>query len=144
MTYTDAPDAAGQMAGFLDKLAEHDLGCTSFHLSSGYTSIGERYVFNWNCDKFPDPTAFVRSYLNAGVHLVPNIKPALLSSHPRYDEVAAAGLFVKDADGAPVEAQFWDEVGSYIDFTDPEGADGGAIGGGSAARPRHRRDVERQ
>jgi alpha-glucosidase len=123
MTYTDAPDAAAQMAGFLEKLAEHDLGCTSFHLSSGYTSIGaKRYVFNWNRDKFRDPAGFVASYAEAGVQLVPNIKPALLRSHPRYDEVAAAGLFVSDEQGAPVEAQFWDEVGSYIDFTNPAGA----------------------
>ena len=123
MTYTDAPDAAAQMGGFLEKLAEHDIGCTSFHLSSGYTSIGDkRYVFHWNRDKFPDPKAFVSSYAEAGVELVPNIKPALLRSHPRYDEVAAAGYFVADADGQPVEAQFWDEVGSYIDFTNPEAA----------------------
>ena len=118
MSYTDAPDAAEQMAGFLDKLAEHDIGCTSFHLSSGYTSIGDkRYVFTWNRDKFPDPAGFVKSYAEAGVQLVPNIKPALLRSHPRYDEVATAGLFVSDDEGAPVEAQFWDEVGSNIDFT---------------------------
>jgi alpha-glucosidase len=123
MTYTDAPDAAAQMGGFLEKLAEHDIGCTSFHLSSGYTSIGDkRYVFHWNRDKFPDPKAFVSSYADAGVELVPNIKPALLRSHPRYDEVAAAGYFVGDADGQPVEAQFWDEVGSYIDFTNPDAA----------------------
>ena len=124
MSYTDAPDAAVQMAGFLDKLAEHDIGCTSFHLSSGYTSIGDkRYVFNWNRDKFPDPAAFVAGYAAVGVELVPNIKPALLRSHPRYNEVAAEGLFVSDEDGAPVEAQFWDEIGSYIDFTNPNAAD---------------------
>ena len=123
MTYTDAPDAAAQMAGFLEKCAEHDLGCTSFHLSSGYTSIGDkRYVFHWNRDKFPDPAGFVRGFAEAGVRLVPNIKPALLRSHPLYDDVAAAGLFVADADGIPVEAQFWDEVGSYIDFTNPDAA----------------------
>lgn len=123
MTYTDAPDAAAQMAGFLELCERHDLGCTSFHLSSGYTSIGDkRYVFHWNRDKFPDPAAFVASYAEAGVRLVPNIKPALLRSHPRYDEVAAAGLFVADQDGQPVEAQFWDEVGSYIDMTKPRAA----------------------
>ena len=123
MSYTDAPDAAAQMAGFIDKLAEHDIGCTSFHLSSGYTSIGDkRYVFNWNRDKFPDPAAFVKSYADAGIELVPNIKPALLRSHPRYAEVAGRGLFVNDGDGNPVEAQFWDEVGSYVDFTNPDGA----------------------
>ena len=123
MSYTDAPDAAAQMATFLARCAEHDLGCTSFHLSSGYTSIGDkRYVFHWNRDKFPDPAAFVASYVDTGVRLVPNIKPALLRSHPCHDEVAAAGLFVADEDGVPVEAQFWDEVGSYIDFTNPAAA----------------------
>jgi len=124
MSYTDAPDAAAQMAGFLGKLAEHDIGCTSFHLSSGYTSIGDkRYVFHWNREKFPDPRAFVAAFAAAGVELVPNIKPALLRSHPRFGEVASAGLFVADDEGVPVEAQFWDEVGSYIDFTEPRAAE---------------------
>jgi alpha-glucosidase len=123
MTYTDAPDAAAQMATFLDQCERHDLGCTSFHLSSGYTSIGDkRYVFHWNREKFPDPAAFIAGYAEAGVRLVPNIKPALLVSHPRYAEAAAAGVFVCDAEGQPVEAQFWDEVGSYVDFTRPEAA----------------------
>jgi alpha-glucosidase len=62
MTYTDAPDAQRQMGQFLAKLEEHDIGCTSFHLSSGYTSIGDkRYVFHWNTDKFPDAKGFVRA-----------------------------------------------------------------------------------
>ncbi|MCQ9156756.1 glycoside hydrolase family 31 protein [Acidomonas methanolica] len=123
MTYTDAPDAYDQMMTFVDKLRRYDIGCSSFHLSSGYTSIGDkRYVFNWNRDKFPDPAAFITAYRDAGIELVPNIKPALLRSHPRYDEVAAGGYFVNDAQGNPVEAQFWDEVGSFIDFTNPKAA----------------------
>jgi len=79
-------------------------------------------VFHWNREKFPDPRAFVASFAAAGVQLVPNIKPALLRSHPRFDEVASAGFFVADEAGVPVEAQFWDEVGSYIDFTQPRAA----------------------
>ena len=123
MTYTDAPDASARMAGFLALLEQHDIGCTSFHLSSGYTSIGpKRYVFHWNRDKFPDPAAFVARFRDAGIELVPNIKPALLRDHPRYGEVAAHGLFVADAEGRPVEAQFWDELGSFVDFTKPAAA----------------------
>lgn len=124
MSYTDAPDAAAQMAGFLAKLAEHDIGCTSFHLSSGYTSMGDkRYVFHWNRDKFPDPAEFVANYADAGIQIVPNIKPALLRSHPLYDAAVEGGLFVTDEDGIPIETQFWDEVGSYIDFTNPTAAE---------------------
>lgn len=120
MSYTDAPDAQAQMARFVALLEEHDIGCSSFHLSSGYTSIGpKRYVFHWNRDKFPDPAAFVQSYLDAGVRLVANIKPALLRDHPRFAEVAAAGLFIAEADATPTEIQYWDETGSALDFTNP-------------------------
>jgi alpha-glucosidase len=123
MAYTDAPDAQTRMADFLEKLEAHDIGCGSFHLSSGYTSIGaKRYVFNWNRDKFPDPAAFVAGFRRAGVELVPNIKPALLFDHPRYGEVAEKGLFVSDDEGRPVEVQFWDAVGALVDFTNPEAA----------------------
>ena len=60
MSYTDAPDAQQRMNEFLEHCEAHDILCDSFHLSSGYTSIGDkRYVFNWNRDKFPDPTGFV-------------------------------------------------------------------------------------
>jgi alpha-glucosidase len=123
MSYTDAPDAQAQMARFLAHLEEHDIGCSSFHLSSGYTSIGpKRYVFHWNRDKFPDPAAFVQSYLDAGVRLVANIKPALLRDHPRFAEVAAKGLFIADEAGEPTEIQYWDETGGALDFTNPETA----------------------
>lgn len=123
MSYTDAADAQAQMQGFLDRLAEHRLPCTSFHLSSGYTSIGKRrYVFHWNRDKFPDPAAFAASYARAGVQLIANIKPALLDDHPQFADLAAKGYFLKDADGSPALEQFWDGFGAYVDFTNPDAA----------------------
>jgi alpha-glucosidase len=118
MSYTEAPDAQAQMEQFLDRLAEHDIGCTSFHLSSGYTSIGDkRYVFNWNREKFPDPAGFVKLYADAGVRLVANIKPALLTDHPQYTDLAREGFFVQNTDGTPTEIQYWDALGSTVDFT---------------------------
>lgn len=123
MTYTDAPDAQARMNEFVARLDEHDIGCSSFHLSSGYTSIGaKRYVFHWNRDKFPDPAAFVDGYRNAGIELVPNIKPAFLHDHPHFDELASKGLLVSDAKGRPTEVQFWGGVGALLDFTKPEAA----------------------
>ena len=57
MAYTEAPDAQARMSEFLERCAEHDILCDSFHLSSGYTSIGyRRHVFNWNKSNFPDPS----------------------------------------------------------------------------------------
>jgi alpha-glucosidase len=120
MSYTDAPDAQDQMAGFIEGCRTHDILCDSFHLSSGYTSIGpRRYVFHWNRDKFPDPAAFAESYRAAGLRLVANIKPCLLDDHPRFAEAQARGLLIADADGEPYRVQFWDGLGAYLDFTNP-------------------------
>ena len=120
MSYTDAPDAQAQMAKFLEGLKTHDIPCSSFHLSSGYTSIGaRRYVFHWNREKFPDPKGFAASYEAAGVKLCANIKPCLLDDHPLFEEARAKGLFIADESGAPVMTQFWDGVGAYLDFTNP-------------------------
>lgn len=124
MAYTDAPDANRQMEGFLKKLEENDLSCKGFYLSSGYTSIGaRRYVFNWNYDKFPDPKAFIEKFSQAGVRIIPNIKPAFLNIHPLYEEIAEKGFFVKNPDGTPFVTEFWDGLGSYLDFTAPEAFD---------------------
>ncbi|MBR0413829.1 MAG: DUF5110 domain-containing protein [Clostridia bacterium] len=123
MAYTDAPDAAAQMDGFLEKLGESKLSCSGFYLSSGYTSVGERrYVFHWDKSKFPQPEAFIEKFEQRGIHLIPNIKPAFLDSHPLYAALAAKGYFVKNADGTPFVTQFWDGLGSYLDFTNPAAA----------------------
>ena len=123
MSYTDAPDAQARMGEFLAGCAEHDILCDSFHLSSGYTAIGaKRYVFHWNRDRFPDPQGFVRSYAEAGVRLVANIKPCLLRDHPLFEEARDQGFLIAETDGEPAFVQFWDEVGAYVDFTNPAAA----------------------
>jgi alpha-glucosidase len=120
MTYTDSPNAQERMNEFLVGCEKHDILCDSFHLSSGYTSISEkRYVFNWDLTKFPDPQGFVKHYLGAGIRLCANIKPCLLRDHPRFAEAVASGLLVRDEDGKPTMVQFWDELGAYLDFTNP-------------------------
>jgi alpha-glucosidase len=121
MTYTDAPDAQERMNEFVLRCEENDILCDSFHLSSGYTSIGaKRYLFHWDRGKFPDPQGFVRHYLDHGIRLCANIKPCLLCDHPRFKEVSEKGLLVRDQNGQPTMVQFWDEVGAYLDFTNPE------------------------
>lgn len=121
MTYTDAPNAQEKMNEFLANCEQHDMLCESFHLSSGYTSIGDkRYVFNWNREKFPDPKAFAQHYLQHGVRLCANIKPCLLQDHPCFAEARDLNLFINDQDGEPEMVQFWDEIGAYLDFTNPD------------------------
>lgn len=124
MAYTDAPDSEKQMNTFLDRVKELGLSCSGFYLSSGYTSIGpQRYVFNWNTDKFPDPKAFIKKFSDNGIEIIPNIKPAFLCDHPMYNEIAEKGLFVKNPDGTPFITRFWDGNGSYLDFTNKDAFD---------------------
>lgn len=121
MAYTDADDAEVQMNGFLKKVKVLDLNCQGFYLSSGYTQIGnQRCVFHWNKEKFPDPEKFISNFNEAGVNLIPNIKPAFLTTHPLYDEIASKGWFIKNKDNTPFITQFWDGYGSYLDFTNSE------------------------
>ncbi|MGY4691626.1 TIM-barrel domain-containing protein [Salibacterium sp. K-3] len=125
MTYTDAPDAQVQMNQFIRDAEAYEIPCHSFQLSSGYTSIeGKRYVFNWNTSKFPDPAAFTAHYKEHGVNLCANIKPCLLQDHPMYEELKEKEFFVKNRSGEEEElVQFWDDLGAYIDFTNPDAVD---------------------
>ena len=122
MSYTDAPNAQEQLEGFVRLVAEHDIPCDSFQLSSGYTSIGDkRYVFNWNHDKVPDPKGMAKLFADAGLELIANIKPCLLQDHPRYKEADRKGLFVRDSETGNAErSAFWDDEGSHLDFTNPD------------------------
>lgn len=122
MHYTDAPDAQQQLMSFIELCREHDIPCDSFQMSSGYTTInGKRYVFNWNYDKIPEPKVMTKAFLDAGINLAANIKPCLLQDHPRYQEVADAGLFIKDSESDnPERSVFWDDEGSHLDFTNPK------------------------
>lgn len=121
MAYTDAPDSQSKMNEFLEKLTETDLSCKGFYLSSGYTSIGhQRYVFNWNNEKFPDPKKFVEDFSGRGIEIIPNIKPAFLENHPMYKELKEKDLFIKNPDGTAFVTEFWDGLGSYLDFTNPD------------------------
>lgn len=121
MAYTDAPESQKRMYEFISKLKECNLSCGGFYLSSGYTSIGnQRYVFNWNKEKFPDAEKFISDFSDEGIEIIPNIKPAFLDNHPMYKEIADKALFVKNPDGTPFVTEFWDGLGSYLDFTNPK------------------------
>jgi alpha-glucosidase len=124
MTYTEAPNAQERMNDFLANCGKHDMLCDSFHLSSGYTTIdGRRYVFNWDTSKFPDAKAFTRHYLDHHVRIVANVKPALLTSHPRYREASDLDALIRNPDGSPFNVVFWGGNAAYVDFTAKAGYD---------------------
>ena len=130
MGYTDSQNAQSDLEGFVrDSVAFSGAGanlCTGFHLSSGYSMSdeGKRYVFEWNGRRVPDPPEMVRNFLESGIRLIANIKPALLTTHPDFVELAQRGMFVsREVGGAarlPALSAFWGGVGAHLDFLNPE------------------------
>ncbi len=120
MEYTDAPDTDSKLRGFIERCRANGIHAGGFYLSSGYTQIGDkRCVFHWNTDKIPSPEGLSRHFSEHDMHLIPNVKPALLTDHPLYAELAKAGLFLLDAEGRPARFPFWGGMASYLDFTNP-------------------------
>lgn len=120
MSYTDAPDADRQLRGFVEKCRAERIPARGFYLSSGYTQIGDRRcVFHWNRDKIPSPEGLSSYFRENGLELIANVKPAFLTEHPLYGEIAAQGWFLRDRDGKPALFPFWGGMASYLDFTHP-------------------------
>lgn len=128
----DEPRACDALMDFADKLKKHDIPCSGFQMSSGYT-VAEtepktRNVFTWNRHRFPDPKGFIDAYHKAGIRLIANIKPYVLGTHPEYEKLKKAGaLFTDSLTLASAEARLWSAgggesgVGGHIDFTSKEG-----------------------
>jgi alpha-glucosidase (family GH31 glycosyl hydrolase) len=128
----DEPRACDSLMAFAAKLKKHDIPCSGFQMSSGYT-VAEtkpktRNVFTWNRHRFPDPKGFMDAYHKEGIRLIANVKPYVLANHPEYEKLKAAGAFFTDPvtkDSA--QARLWSAgggesgVGGHIDFTSEAG-----------------------
>jgi len=112
----DEPHAADTLMGFADKFLEHDIPCSGFQMSSGYTIAKvepkTRNVFTWNRHRFPDPKGFIDEYHARGIRLIFNIKPYVMGTYPEYGKLAAAGaLFTDPKTKNTAVARFWSAVG---------------------------------
>ena len=121
MKYTDASNAQEMLQKFIEKCSEHDIECTGFHLSSGYsmsTEDGKRYVFVWDKKRVPSPSTVTDHFHQAGMKVLANIKPAMLTTHPYFNDCRS--LFIQDPPKAqPDLAPFWGGLGAHLDFTNP-------------------------
>jgi alpha-glucosidase len=57
---------------------------------------GKRYVFTWNRDRIPDPREMTRTFHDSNIQTIANIKPAMLTTLPLFNE--AVSLFIKKSD----------------------------------------------
>ncbi|CAF3604048.1 unnamed protein product [Adineta steineri] len=121
MKYTDAINAQDSLKKFIDKCSKYDIECTGFHLSSGYSmnsDDGKRYVFVWDKKRVPSPQTLTENFHRAGMKILANIKPAMLTTHPYFNECRS--LFIQDKDkNQPDLAPFWGGLGAHFDFTNP-------------------------
>ncbi|KAH8719257.1 alpha-glucosidase-like protein [Phaeosphaeriaceae sp. PMI808] len=128
----DEPRACDALMEFAGKLKTHDIPCSGFQMSSGYT-VAEtepktRNVFTWNRHRFPDPAGFLNAFHKEGIRLIANVKPYVLSNHPEYEKLKAAGAFFTDSlTVQSAEARLWSAgggesgIGGHIDFTSKAG-----------------------
>lgn len=96
----DEPRASDALMEFASKMKKHEIPCSGFQMSSGYT-VAEvepktRNVFTWNRHRFPDPKGFVDAFHKEGIRLIANVKPYVLANHPEYNKLKAAGAFFTD------------------------------------------------
>jgi alpha-glucosidase (family GH31 glycosyl hydrolase) len=128
----DEPRAADALMDFARKLKTHDIPCSAFQMSSGYT-VAEtepktRNVFTWNLHRFPDPEEFVAKYHSEGIRIIANVKPYVLANHPEYQKLVASNALFKDPrTNKSGVARLWSAgggesgEGGHIDFTSEAG-----------------------
>lgn len=124
----DSPSASDALMAFTDKLEKHQIPCSGFQLSSGYTVAEQepktRNVFTWNRHRFPDPKGLCDALRRKGIRLIANVKPYILASHPEYQRLADAGaLFTDPRNGESAVTRLWSAgggesgEGGHIDFS---------------------------
>lgn len=129
MGYADVDNAQEVIAKFPQECLDHDIPCSVFHLSSGYTVTEteppRRDVFNMNTKRCPDFPGLCRLLHEHGYQISANIKPYVSVQHHDYDKLKKAGaLFTNPRTKDAVLTRVWVTVtpfgnldGSWVDMT---------------------------
>jgi alpha-glucosidase (family GH31 glycosyl hydrolase) len=128
----DDPPASEALLELARKMKEHDIPCSAYQMSSGYTVAEQepktRNVFTWNRHRFPDPQGWIKDYHKLGMRLIANVKPYVLENHPEYQKLKAAGaLFTDPHTKTTAVTRLWSAgggesgEGGHIDFTSAAG-----------------------
>ncbi|KAM0541012.1 hypothetical protein ACHAPJ_013412 [Fusarium lateritium] len=128
----DSPPAGQALLDLAHKMKEHDIPCSAYQMSSGYTVAENppknRHVFTWNRHRFPDPEDWIKEFNKLGMRTIANVKPYLTASHPEYQKLKeAGGLFLDPHTGKPAVTKLWSAGGGeradggHIDFTSAAG-----------------------
>ncbi|KAM0512391.1 hypothetical protein ACHAPE_008958 [Trichoderma viride] len=128
----DDPPASEALLDLARKMKEHDIPCSAYQMSSGYTVAEKppktRNVFTWNRHRFSDPEGFINEYHKLGMRLIANVKPYIIATHPEYEKLKAANaLFIDPHTKKTAITRLWSAgggesaEGGHIDFTSAAG-----------------------
>jgi len=119
MDYTEPHDAPQRVMRYINTVEELDIPCEGLYLSSGYykSDDGYRHTFEWNTRKFHDPAAFIGEIRARGYHIACNVKPGILTSHPRYETFVDSGYLIENADRSAYTEYYWGGDASFWDFS---------------------------
>lgn len=124
MYYAELPhNCDEEIVNFIDTVKEEGCPIDGFQLSSGYctaqTENGlKRCVFTWNGERFSDPKHYFAEMDARDIIVSPNVKPGILTVHPRYQEMVDAGIFIQDSvEDKPAIGTWWGGPGAFADFT---------------------------
>ncbi|KUJ24623.1 putative glicosidase [Mollisia scopiformis] len=127
MLLSDKENAQELLEEWPKMCRKHDIPCSAMHLSSGYTAdedSNNRWVFHMNKRRYPDFKQMTKVLHEAGMKLVPNVKPYMLLSHPAYKRLKESdGLFYDPIFKGPSQQNLWSSGegvsgdGSWVDLT---------------------------
>lgn len=119
MDYTEPDDAPERVLQYLDTVEQLGIPCEGLYLSSGYykSDAGYRHTFEWNTHKFSDPARFIGAIRERSYHISCNVKPGILTTHPRYRQFETKGCLIENADGSAYTEYYWGGDASFWDFS---------------------------
>lgn len=113
------------------KLREHKIPCDVLLLDGrAWHTMEDRFDFNWDLDRYPDPPMFVKQLRELGIRLNLWEYSYLSTQNPLFNELSARGFFLKNPDGTPYIHRWfawpfdksWPHLmpSGILDFTNPE------------------------
>jgi alpha-glucosidase (family GH31 glycosyl hydrolase) len=115
--YKNEEEVLAVNAGF----NEHEMPMDVIWLDIEHTD-GKRY-FTWNSHAFPDPQRMLRTIGDDRRYMVTIVDPHIKrdSNYAVHTAAEAAGVYVRDANGASYEGHCWPGSSSWVDYTDASG-----------------------
>jgi alpha 1,3-glucosidase len=115
--YKNEEEVLAVNAGF----NEHEMPMDVIWLDIEHTD-GKRY-FTWNAHAFPDPQRMLRAIGDDRRYMVTIVDPHIKrdTNYAVHSAAEAAGVYVRDANGASYEGHCWPGSSSWVDYTDASG-----------------------